>query len=112
MSTVTPIQPAGLLTQAQRNAMARIQDLAITISMQGTHAVHVSYSGISHEFTAHAVLFEDVEQGHFKARTVINVHLPGNPNWSWMGVGALEELQSMARELESLLTPPTGDDAA
>lgn len=110
MTTVAQL-PAPTLTQAHRDAMAYIQDLAITISQQGTYAVHVSYSGINHEYTAHVVLFEDVDKGIFKARTVINAHLPGHRQWSWMGATALEDLQAMARKLEALLTPPTGDAA-
>lgn len=112
MSTVIPIQSAGLLAQAHRDAMAYIQNLAITISQQGTYAVHATYSGIAHEFTAHVLPFSELEKGNFKARTVINVDLPGHSQRPWMVANALEELQAMARELEALLTPPTGDDAA
>ena len=112
MSTVTSIRGLSPLTQEHRDAMAHIQDLAVTISQQGTHAVHVSYSGINHELTAHVVLLKDVDKGNFKARTVINVDLPGHRQWPWMGANALEELQAMARELENLLTPHTVDDAA
>lgn len=110
MNTIAHI-PAPVLTQAHRDAMAYIQDLAITISQQGTYAAHASYSAINHEYTAHVVLFADVDKGNFKARTLINVDLPGHHQWPSTGANALEELQAMARELEALLTPPTGDAA-
>lgn len=110
MNTITQL-PVPVLTQEHRDAMAYIQDLAITISQQSTYKVHVDYSGINHGFTAYVALSEDVDKGNFKARTVINVHLPGDSQWPWMGANALEELQAMARELEALLTPPTGDAA-
>ncbi|WP_156886220.1 hypothetical protein [Halomonas sp. GT] len=109
MNTVTQL-PAPVLTQAHRDAMAYIQALAITISMQGTYAVSIEYSGQVHEFSAHVLLFSEIEQRNFKALTTINVQLPGR--CSWMGAPALQELQTMALILEGFLTPPTGDDAA
>lgn len=44
MNTITQL-PAPVLTQAHRDAMAYIQGLAITISLQGTYAVSTEYSG-------------------------------------------------------------------
>ncbi len=108
MNTVTQL-PAPVLTQAHRDAMVYIQGLAITISQQGTYAVSTEYSGQVHEFSAHVLLFSEIEQRNFKALTTTTVRLPGR--CSWMGAHALQELQSMARVLEGFLTPPTGDAA-
>ena len=108
MKTVAQL-PAPVLTQAHRDAIAYIQELAITISQQGTYAVNAEYSGQIHEFSVHVLLFSEIEQRNFKAHTAINVHLPGR--CSWMGAHALQELQAMARVLEGFLTPPTGDAA-
>lgn len=105
MSTIAHIP---MLTQAHRDAMAYIQELAITISQQGTYAVNAEYSGQIHEFSVHVLLFSEIEQHNFKAHTAINAHLPGR--CSWMGAHALKELQAMARVLEGFLAP-TGDAA-
>ncbi|WP_278369543.1 hypothetical protein [Vreelandella titanicae] len=109
MSTIAHLPATTVLTQAHRDAMAYIQELAITISQQGTYAVHAYYSGIAHEFTVHVLLFSEIDKGNFKAPTVINVYLPGR--CSWMGAHALQELQATARVLEGFLSPPTGDAA-
>lgn len=107
--TIVAQLPAPSLTQAHRDAMAYIQELAITITQQGTYAVTAEYAGHTHEFSVHVLLLTEIEQRNFKAHTTLNVHLPGR--CAWMGANALEELQAMARKLEALLTPPTGDAA-
>lgn len=109
MKTVAQL-PAPVLTQAHRDAIAYIQELAITISQQGTYAVNAEYSGQIHEFSVHVLLFSEIEQRNFKALTSKNVHLPGR--CPWMGADALKELLALTHVLEGLLFPPTGDDAA
>ncbi|QHD48460.1 hypothetical protein [Vreelandella aquamarina] len=108
MTTVAQL-PAPVLTQAHRDAMAYIQDLAITITMQGTYAVSAEYSGHVHTFNVDVMLFSDTALGNYTARKVMYVSLPGDA--PYMGEQALPELQGIARELEALLTPPTGDAA-
>lgn len=108
MTTVAQL-PAPALTQAHRDAMAYIQDLAITISLQATYAVSTEYAGHVHTFNVDVMLFSDTALGNFKARKVLYVSLPGRA--PYMGEQALRELQAIARELEALLTPPTGDAA-
>lgn len=108
MNTVAHL-PAPVLTQEHRDAMAYIQDLAITITMQGTYAVSTEYTGHVHTFNVDVMLFSDTALGNYRARKVMYVSLPGRV--PYMGEQALSELQAIARELEALLTPPTGDAA-
>lgn len=109
MSTVTQISAPSVLTQAHRDAMAHIQDLAITITMQGTYAVSTEYAGHVHTFNVDVMLFSDTALGNYSARKVMYAGLPGDAPYK--GEQALSELQAIARELEALLTPPTGDAA-
>lgn len=110
MSTVTPIQPTSTLTQAHRDAMAYIQDLAITITLQGVYCVSAEYSGVGHGFRVSVLLFSELAKENYKAHRSFNVYLPGVERCE--GHNALEELQVIARELEALLIPPTGGNAA
>lgn len=109
MSTVTPIQSATAFTQQHRDAMARVQELAITVSQQGIYAINVEYSGQVHEFSAAAMLYTEIAKGNFKAPIRIRVDLPGR--YDWTGHDALKELKAMARVLEGFLVPPPGDAA-
>lgn len=108
MSTIAQL-PAPVLTQAHRDAMAYIQDLAITITQQGIYAVSAEYIGHIHSFRADVLLFSEIEKGNWKANQNLQTILPGRT--SFAGHEALEQLQATARELEALLTPPTGDAA-
>ncbi|WP_339935184.1 hypothetical protein [Vreelandella glaciei] len=108
MSTIAHLPATNVLTQAHRDAMAYIQDLAITISQQGTYAVSTEYTGHVHTFNVDVMLFSDTALGNYMARKVMYVSLPGRA--LYMGEQALSELQDIARELEALLTPP-GDAA-
>ncbi|RUR51394.1 hypothetical protein [Vreelandella populi] len=110
MSTVIPIQSETVLAQAHRDAMAHIQDLAITITLQGVYAVNAEYSGHAHELNVSVLVTSEIEEGNFKSTQRMRVELPGK--YSWCGHHALEKLQAAARTLEALLTPPKGDDAA
>ncbi|WP_447043944.1 hypothetical protein [Vreelandella sp. H-I2] len=114
MSTVTPIQSAAALTQAHRDVMAYIQDLAITVSLQGEHAINAQYIGHTHEFEVHAYRRNQLKAKNFQADRRFGIQLPGMPveHWHEDYSHSLIELQTVARELEALLTPPTGDDAA
>ncbi|MFS8175005.1 hypothetical protein [Vreelandella titanicae] len=109
MSTIAHLPATNVLTQAHRDAMAYIQDLAITISQQGTYAVSTEYAGHVHTFNVDVMLFSDTALGNYMARKVMYASLPGRA--LYMGEQALRELQDIARELEALLTPPTGDAA-
>jgi hypothetical protein len=110
MTTVTPIQPTNVLTQAHRDAMAYIQDLAITITHQGVYCVSAEYTGVGHGFRVNVLLFTELAKENYKAHQTFNVYLPGLERCA--GHHALEELQATARELEALLIPPTGGNAA
>lgn len=94
------------LTHAHREAMARIQSLAITISQQGTHAVSTEYAGHIHEFSAHTLRFSEIAKGNFKADITLRVLLPGRI--AFAGDNALAELNAMALELEALLVTVKG----
>lgn len=108
MSTVTPIQPTGLLTQAHRDAVAYIQDIAITISLQRQYAIDTEYSGHVHQFQVTVLRRSELTKSNYKADSITRVDFyPMNK-----APEQLSQLQAIARELESLLTPPTGDDAA
>lgn len=106
MNTATPIPAPSVLTQAHRDAMAYIQDLAITISQQSVFAVSAEYVGHTHEFSAHVLRFSEITKGNFKAEKTLRTLLPSRI--SWAGDNALEELQAMARELETLLVIAEG----
>lgn len=108
MTTVAQL-PAPVLTQAHRDAMAYIQDLAITITMQGVYCVSAEYAGVGQVFRASVLLFSELAKDNFKAHQSYAVYLPGIERW--VGHAALDELQAVARALEALLTPPTGDAA-
>ncbi|WP_422155810.1 hypothetical protein KV699_02205 [Vreelandella titanicae] len=110
MSSVVHIPAPSELTQAHRDAMAYVQELAITISQQGMYAVSVEYVGHIHGFSAHVLRFSEIAKGNFKADQALRTALPGRI--SWVGSNALDELQAMARELEALLIPPFGGNAA
>lgn len=109
MSSVIHISAPSVLTQAHRDAMAYIQELATTISMQGVYCVSAEYAGVSHELRTSVLLFSEIAKDNFKAHTTLNVYLPGRERWA--GDNALEELQAMARVLEGFLIPPSGDAA-
>lgn len=106
MNTAIHIKAPSALTQAHRDTMAYIQDLAITITQQGTYAVSAEYSGHVHEFSVDVLLFSDVASGNFKARTAHRARLPGRV--PYIGETALSELQAIARELEELLVVTQG----
>ena len=108
-TAVTHNKAACPLSQAHRDAMAYLQDLASTISLQGTYAVSVEYVGHTHELTAHVLRFSEITKGNFKADKTIRTLLPSH--CSWVGDNALEELQAMARELEALLIVAQGGAA-
>ncbi|QPI64440.1 hypothetical protein [Vreelandella venusta] len=110
MSNVTPIQSAGLLPQAHRDAMAYIQNLAITISQRGVHAVNAEYCGQIHQFSVCVLRFSEIAEGRFKADVSMRIQMPSHTRFATNN--ALEELQAIARELEALLIPPTGGTAA
>lgn len=109
MNTASHIPAPSVLTQAHRDVMAYIQDLAITISQQKVYAVSAEYVGHIHEFSAHVLLFSEIANSNFKAHKTMRVALPGRI--SFAGYSALEELQAMARELEALLVTPEGGAA-
>lgn len=110
MNNVTQIAPPSELTQAHRDAMAYIQELAITITQQGVYAVSAEYIGHIHSFRADVLLFSEIEKGNWRAKQNLQTILPGRT--SFAGYEALEQLQATARQLEALLTPPTGGTAA
>ena len=109
MSSVVHFSPPSVLTQAHRDAMAYIQELAITISQQEMYAVISEYAGNTHEFNVHILLFSEIAMANFKALKTMRVALPGRI--CFVGHDALKELQAMARVLESFLIPPSGDAA-
>lgn len=109
MSTIVHIHDPNVLTQAHRDAMAYMQELATTITMQGVYCVSAEYTGVGHAFRASVLLFSELAKENFKSRQSFCVYLPGIDRWA--GHSALEELQAIARELEALLPPPTGDAA-
>lgn len=112
MNAVTPIQPA-VLTQEHRDAIAHITNLAITISLQGVYAIDVEYYGNVHLLSVSVLRVSNIAKGDFKADTSMRIDLPGSPGRSPLAsLKALVKLQDAARELERLLTPPNGDDAA
>lgn len=106
MNTAINTKAACPLSQAHRDAMAYLQDLASTISLQGTYAVSVEYVGHTHEFSAHVLRFSEITKGNFRAEKTLRTLLPRHI--SWAGDNALEELQTMARELETLLVIAEG----
>ncbi|MCL7929151.1 hypothetical protein [Halomonas llamarensis] len=95
------IPAPSLLTQAHRDAMAYIQDLAITISFQGIYCVSAEYTGVGHGFRVNVLLFSELAKDNFKAHQSFTVYLPGLERLA--GHNALEELQAIARDLEALL---------
>lgn len=111
MSTVTPIQPAApTITQAHRDAIVHIQDLAITISLQGVFAVFIDFAGHVQWLDVSWRRYAEMQNGNHKSDARHSIRLPGlMPD---QGQDALPQLQALARKLEDLLTPPTGDDAA
>ncbi|MGY4876480.1 hypothetical protein ACLUEY_01185 [Vreelandella aquamarina] len=112
MSTIAHI-PAPTLTQAHRDAIAHIQDLAISVSLQGVYAIDVEYYGNVHLLSVSVLSVSNIAKGDFKADTSMRIDLPGSPRHTPpASFNALEKLQDAARELENLLTPPNGDDAA
>jgi len=108
MNTITQL-PVPALTQAHRDAMAYIQELAITITLQGVYCVSAEYAGVGHVSRASVLLFSELAKDNFKAHQSYTVYLPGIERCA--GHAALDELQAVARALEALLTPPTGDAA-
>lgn len=111
MSNVTQIAPPpSELTQAHRDAMAYIQDLAVTISQQAIYAVFIDYDGNVQWLDVRWVQQANIKNGNFEREASHRIPLPGtHPD---QGHSALQELQALARELEALLTPPTGGNAA
>lgn len=108
MNTITQL-PVPALTQAHRDAMAYIQELAITITLQGVYCVSAEYAGVGHVFRASVLMFSELAKENFKAHQSYTVYLPGLERCA--GHAALDELQATACALEALLTPPTGDAA-
>lgn len=106
MNTATHIPAPSVLTQAHRDAMAYIQELATTISMQGIYCVSAEYTGVGHGFRVSVLLFSELAKENFKAHQSFTVYLPGVERLS--GHNALEELQAAARELETLLVIAEG----
>ncbi|WP_081192785.1 hypothetical protein [Halomonas sp. BC1] len=94
------------LTHAHREAMAYIQELSITITMQGVYCVSAEYAGVGHGFRVNVLLFSELVKENFKAHQSFTVYLPGLERWA--GHNALEELQAVARELETLLAIAQG----
>ncbi|WP_447956532.1 hypothetical protein [Vreelandella sp. EE7] len=112
MSSIIPIQPAATIAQTHRDAIAHIQDLAITISLQGERAVNVEYSGNVQTLTVEVRRLSEIEVSNFVAESRHNIELP-NPRDVWpQPENALPQLQALARKLEDLLTPPDGGNAA
>lgn len=110
MNNVTHIPAPSVLTQAHRDAMAYIQSLAITVSQQGIYAVFIDYDGNVQWFEVRWRLREEMKSNNYRVKDSYRIELPG-PN-PYGGHSALPQLQALASELESLLIPPTGDDAA
>ncbi|CAO1663451.1 hypothetical protein NYA30BAC_01961 [Halomonas sp. NYA30] len=110
MNTIARIPAPSVLTQAHRDAMAYIQELAITTSMHGVYSVSAEYTGVGHAFRVSVLLFSELAKENFKALKSFCVYLPGLERLA--GNSSLEELQNIARELEALLIPPTGGNAA
>lgn len=67
MNTATPIPAPSVFTQAHRDAMAYIQELATTISMQGIYCVSAEYTGVGHGFRVSVLLFSELAKENFKA---------------------------------------------
>ncbi|NDL70530.1 hypothetical protein [Vreelandella alkaliphila] len=110
MTAVTPIHNTPVMTQAHRDAIAHVQDLAISISQQGTYAVFIDYDGNVQWLDARWVHHAKINNGNYQSDASHRIKLPARlPD---QGHRALAELQALARELEALLIPPTGDDAA
>jgi hypothetical protein len=109
MSTIAHLPATNVLTQAHRDAMAYIQDLAITISLQGAYAVFSDYDGNVQWLEVRWRRCAEMKNGNYRADNSHRIALPGqHPD---QGHDALPQLQALARELEALLTPPTGDAA-
>ncbi|MYL25008.1 hypothetical protein GLV89_14610 [Halomonas alkaliantarctica] len=112
MNTAFHIPAPSVLTQAHRDAMAYIQDLAITISQQDVYAIEVDYSGHVNQFMVSIMRFSELKNENFKADKIFRIDLPGDPRRSLLvGHDALEELQAVARELEKLLVIAEGGAA-
>lgn len=109
MNTVTQL-PTPVLTQAHRDAMAYIQNLAITISQQGIYAVFIDYDGNVQWLDIRWIHHAKINNSNYQSDGSHRIKLPGRmPD---QGHRALAELQTLARELEALLIPPTGGTAA
>lgn len=112
MSTVTPIQPAApTFTQAHRDAIAHIQDLAITLTLQGSLSVSLDFLSAGPSLSVHIRRVSEITRNNHKADARFNIDLPDQVN-AWQGHNALPQLQALARTLEDLLPPPTGGNAA
>lgn len=109
MNTASHISAPSVLTQAHRDAMAYIQELAITITMQGVYCVSAEYTGVANALRVNMLLFSELAKENFKARQSFTVYLPGLDRLA--GDDALKELQAVACELEALLAIAQGGAA-
>lgn len=110
MSNVTQLTATNVLTQAHRDAMAYIQSLAITISQQGIYAVFIDYDGNVQWFEVRWLRRDEMKSRNYRATDSHRIELPGlDPD---QGHSALPQLQALARQLEALLIPPFGGNAA
>lgn len=107
MSIVTPIKSAMLLPQTHYDAIAHIQRLGIIISLQRRYAVNVEYCGQVYQLQVVVMRRGELNKGNYKPDSIKRV------DFYPMGKAAdqLRELQSIIRELDALLIPPTGDAA-
>lgn len=112
MSTIAHIPAPAVLTQAHRDAIAHIQDLAISVSLQGVYAVDLNYDGNTNLLSVFIRNFSDIAKGCHRSCRQYAVWLPGALYAKELASrNALPELQEVASELENLLTPPDGDAA-
>lgn len=108
MSTVTPIRPMPAIPQTHYDAMAYIQSLAIVVSLQNRYVVNVEYCGHIHQLRVAVMRRSELKQGNYKADATTRVDYDPMEN----PAEKMRQLHTITRELEDLLTPPTGDDAA
>lgn len=102
------LQNAGL-TSAHRAAIARIQDLALDVSLQTDHHVVAMYYGNTHEFNV--AVFSDARRENGTYHTIYRefVYLP--PRARLADGDALQRLGLIVVHLQGLLAKAGGPDA-
>lgn len=93
------------MSSAHRAALAQIQDLAATVSLETSFAVSVAYSGNCHEIDVSLRRYALLELGNYGTDWHRHVYLPPNPN---ADDDCLQQLGEIVEHLESLLPSAGG----